>query len=149
MINRQVASVSLPFNSASSSSSFYYFFFFPLDLDLLLVREKKKLVSSLFEQQQQPSAEKHTKLSVVQQTCSGVDTLTPPDWTNDPQSLALPHTLHYCQRYNLDLLLLPTTTIRFSLPNARYPTTYFPVMSPPLPMDNRRHLFQFLLTFMI
>lgn len=52
---------------------------------------------------QKPSHTSTSNMSVAHQICSGVDTYTTPDWTQDPGSLALPNTLHYCQRYKLDL----------------------------------------------
>jgi len=40
--------------------------------------------------------------NLVHQICQGVDHYQPPTYTQDSSQLALPNTLHYCQRYNLE-----------------------------------------------
>ena len=52
---------------------------------------------------QQLALQSTTSVSLAEQICTGADATTPPSWTQDPTMLALPSTIHYCQRYNLDI----------------------------------------------
>lgn len=89
-----VANLELPFSLFSS--------YMVTGADVSSPTEAWSWIDSLILQQQERHHHQHTVAAI----CSGVDTATPPDWTgsiSDHKMSALPNTLHYCQRYKLDL----------------------------------------------